>query len=129
MPCAQPLWPRVSEWSRPERPRPTSAWLAEVFLGTYPLPMKPSEYLARNVRATPLNGGNDSPLVRIMDDLPEDMIVFSSDFPHFEGFTEPAKHYADLLAPLDDARRARFLGGTIADVYRRMGDPLTLPNA
>ena len=103
--------------------------LAEVFLGTYPLPTKPSEYLARNVRATPLSGGNDSPLVRIMDDLPADMIVFSSDFPHFEGFTEPAKHYADVLAPLDDARRARFLGGTIADVYRRMGDPLALPGA
>ena len=103
--------------------------LAEVFLGQYPLPMKPSEYLARNVRATPLNGGNDSPLVRIMDDLPDDVIVFSSDFPHFEGFTEPAKHYAELLAPLDDARRARFLGGTIADVYRRMGDPRALPGA
>ena len=81
------------------------------------------------MRATPLSGGNDSPLVRIMDDLPADMIVFSSDFPHFEGFTEPAQHYADVLAPLDDARRARFLGGEMADVYQRMGDPLTLPNA
>lgn len=52
------------------------------------------------------------------------MIVFSSDFPHFEGFTDPKGHYAGALAELDERRRARFLGGAIADVYRRMGDPL-----
>ena len=61
-----------------------------------------------------------------MADLPDDMIVFSSDFPHFEGFTEPVAHYADALAALPDARRERFLGASIADVYRRMGDPLPL---
>lgn len=98
--------------------------LAEVFLGRYTLPLKPSEYLARNVRATPLAGGNDGPLTRIMDDLPADMIVFSSDFPHFEGFAEPRAHYAEALAGLAPERRARFLGGSIAEVYRRMGDPL-----
>jgi predicted TIM-barrel fold metal-dependent hydrolase len=100
--------------------------LAEVFLGPYALPMKPSEYLARNVRATPLSGGNDTPLTRILDDLPEDMIVFSSDFPHFEGFSDPKAHYAQALDGLEEARRDRFLGGSIADVYRRMGDPLAL---
>jgi predicted TIM-barrel fold metal-dependent hydrolase len=98
--------------------------LAEIFLGKYALPLKPSEYLARNVRATPLAGGNDSPLRRILDDLPDDMIVFSSDFPHFEGFSDPQAHYAELLASLPEARRDRFLGGSIAEVYRRMGDPL-----
>jgi len=100
--------------------------LAEVFLGKYALPLKPSEYLARNVRATPLAGGNDSPLTRIMDDLPDDVIVFSSDFPHFEGFSEPAAHYAEVLAGLPEVRRARFLGGSIAEAYRRMGDPLAM---
>ncbi|HXK25237.1 MAG TPA: amidohydrolase family protein [Myxococcota bacterium] len=97
---------------------------AELFLGKWKLPLRPSEYLARNVRATPLAGGNDSPLPRILDDLPEDMIVFSSDFPHFEGFSDPKSHYAEALAPLGERRRDRFLGGSIADVYRRMGDPL-----
>lgn len=101
-----------------------SSALAEIFLGTYRLPLKPSEYLARNVRATPLAGGNDSPLPRIMDDLPDDMIVFSSDFPHFEGFSDPKAHYAQALASVPEARCERFLGGSIADVYRRMGDPL-----
>jgi hypothetical protein len=53
------------------------------------------------------------------------MIVFSSDFPHFEGFTDPIGHYAAALADLKPERRERFFGGAIADVYARMGDPIT----
>jgi predicted TIM-barrel fold metal-dependent hydrolase len=97
---------------------------AELFVGKWRLPMKPSEYLARNVRATPLSAGNDQPLPRIMDELPDDAIVFSSDFPHFEGFTDPMGHYAEVLGGLTEERRQRFFGGSIADAYRRMGDPL-----
>lgn len=97
---------------------------AELFIGPWQYPMRPSEYLARNVRGTPLSGGNDRPLPRIMEDLPEDMIVFSSDFPHFEGYTDPMGYYADALKSVPAARRERFLGGSIADVYARLGDPL-----
>jgi predicted TIM-barrel fold metal-dependent hydrolase len=97
---------------------------AQLFLGKWTLPLKPSEYLARNVRATPLNGGNDQPLTRIMDELPEDMIVFSSDFPHFEGFADPASHYGETLAGVSQARRDRFFGGATADMFQRMGDPI-----
>jgi uncharacterized protein len=52
------------------------------------------------------------------------MIVFSSDFPHFEGFADPKAHYAKSLAGVPAPRRERFFGGSIADVYARMGDPL-----
>lgn len=97
---------------------------AQLFLGNWTLPLKPSEYLARNVRATPLDGGNDRPLLRIMEELPDDMLLFSSDFPHFEGFTEPAAHYRDLLGGISAERRARFLGGSAADIFARMGDPI-----
>jgi predicted TIM-barrel fold metal-dependent hydrolase len=97
---------------------------AELFVGKWKLPLKPSEYVARNVRATPLSAGNDSPITKIMEELPDDMIVFSSDFPHFEGFTDPIGHYAEALKQLPPARRERFLGGSMAEVYRRMGDPL-----
>jgi predicted TIM-barrel fold metal-dependent hydrolase len=97
---------------------------AQLFLGKWSLPLKPSEYLARNVKGTPLSAGNDSPLLRIMDELPEDMIVFSSDFPHFEGFADPKAYYAEALAALPAPRRERFFGGTMADVFRRMGDPI-----
>jgi predicted TIM-barrel fold metal-dependent hydrolase len=98
--------------------------VAELFVGKWKLPLKPSEYLACNVKATPLSGGNDSPLTKIMDELPDDMIVFSSDFPHFEGFAQPALHYAQALAGLSAQKRERFLGGAIADAFRRLGDPL-----
>jgi predicted TIM-barrel fold metal-dependent hydrolase len=101
--------------------------VAELFLGKWKLPLRPSEYLARNVRATPLSAGNDSPLLSILQELPDDMLVFSSDFPHFEGFTDPVGHYAEALKELAPARRERFLGGSIADVYARMGDPLAAP--
>ena len=97
---------------------------AELFVGKWTLPMKPSEYLARNVRATPLDGGNDRPIAKIIEELPEDMIVFSSDFPHFEGLSDPVAHYAKELAGLSARRRERFYGGSIADVYARMGDPI-----
>jgi predicted TIM-barrel fold metal-dependent hydrolase len=97
---------------------------AELFLGSWSLPLRPSEYLARNVRATPLSGGNDSPIARIIAELPEDMIVFSSDFPHFEGFTDPMGHYSAALAELPPTRVERFLGAAINEVYARMGDPL-----
>ena len=98
--------------------------VAELFIGKRALPRRPSEYLARNVRATPLSGGNDQPLLEIMRELPDDMIVFSSDFPHFEGFTDPMGHYAEALRELPADRRARFLGGSIAEVFARMQDPI-----
>jgi len=97
---------------------------AELFLGKSKLKAKPSEYLARNVKATPLSGGNDSPLLSIMEELPEEMMVFSSDFPHFEGFTQPIDHYRKLLADLPKARVEAFMGGTIDAAFARMGDPL-----
>jgi predicted TIM-barrel fold metal-dependent hydrolase len=98
--------------------------VAELFIGKWKLPLRPSEYLARNVRATPLSGGNDSPLTKILSELPDDMLVFSSDFPHFEGFADPMGHYGEALADVAPARRERFFGGSIADVYRRMRDPI-----
>jgi len=97
---------------------------AELFVGKYRLPLRPSEYLARNVRGTPLDGGNDRPIARILGELPEDMIVFSSDFPHFEGFSDPIGHYAKVLDGVPESRLDRFFGGSIADVYARMGDPI-----
>ena len=98
--------------------------VARLFFGDWNYPLKPSEYLARNVKGTPLTAGNDSPLLRIMDDLPQDMIVFSSDFPHFEGIADPKDHYSKMLGDLPAQKGERFFGGTIAEVYARMSDPI-----
>ncbi len=97
---------------------------AELFIGKSSLKAKPSEYLARHVKATPLSAGNDSPLLKIMEDLPEEMLVFSSDFPHFEGFNEPTDYYRKLLADLPRPRVENFMGGTIDAAFKRMGDAL-----
>jgi uncharacterized protein len=91
-------------------------------LGSYDLPLSPSEYFRRNLRVSPLPAADQSP-VRLMEHLPG-VAVFSSDYPHFEGNGEPVPYYEDLLAGVDDDARRAFLGGSIADAYERMGDPL-----
>ena len=91
-------------------------------LGEYRLPLAPSEYIRRNVRISPLPAPHQSP-VELLTRLPG-VAVFSSDFPHFEGNGEPLPYYRELLAELDDDVRDDFLGGSIAEAYERMGDPL-----
>ncbi len=95
---------------------------SELFLGSYPFPLKPSDYIRRNVRITPLPHEHQSPLP-VIDYLPE-CAVFSSDFPHFEGNPEPTTYYREHLAALDQERRAAFLCENIAEPFRRMQDPL-----
>jgi Predicted metal-dependent hydrolase of the TIM-barrel fold len=110
-----------------ERATPT----AELFLGKWKYPNSPSEYIRRNVRGTPLDCGSDNPLELIMQQLPEDMLMFSSDFPHFEGFNGPAEHYRVFFEKhadrLSAQRRDLFMGGNALAVFDRMGDPLKVP--
>ncbi|MCH2171787.1 amidohydrolase [Myxococcota bacterium] len=98
---------------------------SELFLGKWKYPLKPSEYLTRNVRGTPLSWATDQPVSRVIEELPDEMIVFSSDFPHFEGYTDPMGYYREALKDLSETRRQRFYGGEMADVFARMGDPIT----
>jgi predicted TIM-barrel fold metal-dependent hydrolase len=98
--------------------------VSDLFLGDYELPLKPSEYFARQVRGTPLSWAKDQPLPEVMRGLPDDVVVFSSDFPHFEGYTDPLGVYREQLAAFPPERLARFYGGSMADVYARMGDPI-----
>ncbi len=58
-----------------------------------------------------------------MDEVPG-VAVFSSDYPHYEGNPDPLAFYDGELSLLDEATRAQFLGGAIADAYARMGDPV-----
>jgi len=97
---------------------------SELFLGKYGLSLKPSEFIERNVRGTPLSWARDQPIPQVMSELPDDVIVFSSDFPHFEGYVDPMGTYRDQLTGFDAKRLERFYGGSMADVYARMGDPL-----
>ena len=91
-------------------------------IGEYALPLRPSEYVRRNIRLSPLPAPHESPVATI-EALPE-VPVFSSDYPHFEGNSDPVEHYDKELASLDDAMRDGFLSGNIAASYALMGDPL-----
>lgn len=101
------------------RATPASAAL----LGPYRLPLKPSEYIRRNVRISPLPQAAQTP-VRLFEKLPE-VAVFSSDMPHFEGNITPVDFWRDELAGIDEATWSSFVGGSMADTYARMGDPIT----
>jgi predicted TIM-barrel fold metal-dependent hydrolase len=95
--------------------------VSPLVVGDYRWPLSPREYVERNVRISPLPAPHESPLP-LVEQVPG-VAVFSSDYPHFEGHPDPLAHYEGALAALDDATRAKFLGGTIVDAYARMGDP------
>ena len=88
----------------------------------YSLPMSPAEYVARNVRVTPLPAAHESPLPTF--DAYPTVPIFSSDYPHFEGNPDPIGHYDTTLAALSHDTKASFLGDNIAECFARMGDPV-----
>ncbi len=53
-----------------------------------------------------------------------DRILWSSDYPHFEGNAEPIDLYGPDLDDLDAGMREWFMGGNIEQCFARTGDPL-----
>ena len=82
--------------------------------GDYSLPLKPTEYMRRQVRVTPLVSSD--PLRPTFDEVPEEMLVFSTDVPHPEGRDGAIALCAAQLTDLPEQRRARFFGQEIADL-------------
>jgi predicted TIM-barrel fold metal-dependent hydrolase len=91
-------------------------------VGDYRLPLRPSDYVRRNVRISPLPAPHQVPRA-LLDQLPE-CVAFSSDYPHFEGNDDPIGHYRTALADIDGERRDAFFANNILESYARMGDPL-----
>jgi predicted TIM-barrel fold metal-dependent hydrolase len=83
------------------------------FGGTYTLPLTPSEYLRRQVRVTPLAASH--PLRAVLDQVPSEMLCFSSDYPHVEGSDHAVEIFERQLDGVDDAVRTQFFGG-VADL-------------
>jgi predicted TIM-barrel fold metal-dependent hydrolase len=87
----------------------------------YKLPHLPSEYLARQVKISPLSGFVDTDseyftIAEMMERLPDPgMFVFSSDYPHLEGRHMAKKLFDDLL-PDDETVRANFYGNSMTEV-------------
>ena len=94
----------------------------DVIMGEWPYELSAGDYLRRQVRATPLpQQWRDA--APALAQVPE-VVVFSSDYPHREGSPRPIDDLAPVLGDLDPETRERFLGGSILEVFERMGDPL-----
>jgi len=95
-------------------------------LGDWPFPVSGGDMLRRNVKITPLPGLGDVEAVDVLRRAPW-ACLFSSDYPHMEGNGDPINLYGSALDDLDAGVRDAFLGGTIAEAYRRTGDPIASP--
>ena len=80
---------------------------------TYTLPLAPVDYLRRQVRVTPLPASH--PLHPVIDQVPPELLCFSSDYPHVEGSDSAVEIYERQLAGASDTVRRGFFGG-VADL-------------
>jgi predicted TIM-barrel fold metal-dependent hydrolase len=71
------------------------------------LSMKPSEYLARNVRVTAFHFEPVDAFLRRYPEI-EDCYCYSSDYPHVEGGTDTMRKLYERLAPLGESIVEKF---------------------
>ncbi|MCV7065900.1 hypothetical protein H7H51_09515 [Mycolicibacterium farcinogenes] len=69
--------------------------------------MKPSEYVARNVRVSPFNF---EPVDRYIQDDPElaDVFCYSTDYPHVEGTKDSMNKMLAKVEPLGEEITTKF---------------------
>jgi predicted TIM-barrel fold metal-dependent hydrolase len=74
------------------------------------LSMKPSEYIARNVRVCPFNIGLFEPVWEHLERYPnlQDCYCYSTDYPHTEGGVDIARKFYEKVAPLGDEVVEKF---------------------
>jgi predicted TIM-barrel fold metal-dependent hydrolase len=79
------------------------------------LARRPSEYVLQQVRVAALSYESPATLV---EQVGEDTFMFGSDWPHAEGIAEPRADYERAIKTLDDAARAKLMGGNAAWLLR-----------
>lgn len=84
--------------------------------GDWKHPLKPSEYMRRQVRVAVLASGDR--LRPTLDLVPPEMLVYSSDFPHQEGRGESQRIFEDQMDGVAPATREKFFGRSIAELMR-----------
>ena len=77
--------------------------------------LAPSEYIHRQVWFTPFPG---EPVGEIIEQAGDDLLLFSSDYPHPEGTRDPLGRFARALEGVDAAAQERFYAGNFADMMR-----------
>jgi len=84
------------------------------------LPLRPADYVRRQVRVTPYPTENVGRLISLCG--PE-LFMFSSDYPHVEGGRNPLKRFEQSLSCCVEAEKLAFYSGNFADL---MGSSLSL---
>jgi predicted TIM-barrel fold metal-dependent hydrolase len=77
------------------------------------LALRPSEYVQRQVRATPYP---TEPVGWIIEQAGEDVCLFSSDWPHVEGGRNPVKRFEDSMRGIGERARQRFYCDNFVDL-------------
>ena len=77
------------------------------------LSLRPSEYVTRQLRATPYPTEDVGWIVR---EAGSEIPLFSSDYPHVEGGRNPIKRFDDSLVETDDATRELFYHANFAEL-------------
>jgi uncharacterized protein len=77
------------------------------------LSLLPSEFVRRQVRATPYP---HEPAGWIVEQTGPEVPMFSSDYPHVEGGRNPVKRFDASLAGCDEEQRSAFYSGNFADL-------------
>lgn len=81
---------------------------------------RPSEIVKRQFRVTPYA---HEPSGWIIENSGEEMLLFSSDFPHVEGGRNPIKRFEDNLGEVDDRVKTRFYRDNFIDMMGAGLDP------
>ena len=84
------------------------------------LKLRPSEYVRRQVRATPYPAEDVGWIVREAGD---EICLFSSDFPHVEGGRNPIRRFEASMQGLSEAQKQRFYRDNFVDLMGRGLDP------
>jgi len=84
------------------------------------LSAKPSEIAKRQFRVTPYSHESTG---WILENSSEDMLLFSSDFPHVEGGRNPIKRFNDNMPDISDQARRKFYRDNFIDMMGAGLDP------
>lgn len=77
--------------------------------------LSPAEHIRRQVWFTPFPG---EPVGDIIDQVGDDMLLFSSDYPHPEGTRDPLGRFLATMPDVGPAAQDRFFSGNFADMMR-----------
>jgi predicted TIM-barrel fold metal-dependent hydrolase len=85
--------------------------MSEGLGANWPYPLKPSEYIRRNVRVSPLH---TDPTTEVINEVGDGLVVFSSDYPHPEGGGDALRNFrAQLEGNVSQEAADAFFGATI----------------